>query len=221
MSMYKSSLFLLLITLLSSNLFAQRPGTPIPIRDLNTSGSTNEDGDGNLLLGVRSFYIYHLSATNSGTGTQFFISKKLGSWSTGIAYGNYDMPISGATDPDGTTARTGTGEKNFQVMDLMLKYHLWFAQSAWVGLGFGFYDFTSGYLHFTDSSVDKYINLNQSADTKTLFAAYFGFGFRVPLVEKKVYFNPQVLVPYALNDTSFLGVRVNFGISTSMNFQIF
>ena len=220
--MYKNGLYLLLITLLSGNLFAQRPGTPIPIRDLNTSGaSTNSDGEGNLLLGVRSFYIYHLSATNSGNGTQFFISKKLGSWSTGIAYGNYDMPISSATDPDGSTNRQGTGEKSFQVMDLMLKYHLWFAQNAWVGIGFGFYNFSSGYLHFTDSSVNKYINLNQSADTKTLFTGYFGFGFRVPLVDKKVYFNPQVLVPYALNDANFLGVRVNFGISTSMNFQLF
>lgn len=219
MSMYKSGLFLLLITLLSGNLFAQRPGTPIPIRDLNTSGSTEDDSDGNLLLGVRSYYIYHLNATNAGNGTQFFISKKLGSWSTGIAYGNYEMPISGATD--GSTARTGTGEKEFNVMDLMLKYHLWFAQNAWVGLGFGFYDFSAGYLHYTDSSNNLYFNLSASADTKTLFAAYFGFGFRVPLVDKKVYFNPQVLVPYALNDTSFLGVRVNFGISTSMNFQLF
>ena len=219
MSMYKSGLFLLLISLLSGNLFAQRPGTPIPIRDLNTSGNADEDSDGNLLLGVRSFYIYHLNAKNAGSGTQFFISKKLGSWSTGIAYGNYEMPISSATD--GSTARTGTGEKEFNVMDLMLKYHLWFAQNAWVGIGFGFYDFSAGYLHYTDSSNNLYFNLSASADTKTLFAGYFGFGFRVPLVDKKVYFNPQVLVPYALNDTSFLGVRVNFGISTSMNFQLF
>ena len=92
---------------------------------------------------------------------------------------------------------------------------------AWVGLGFGFYDFSSGYLHYTDSSNNLYFNLSASADTKTLFAGYFGFGFRVPLVDNKVYFNPQVIVPYALNDTSFLGVRVNFGISTSMNFRLF
>ena len=48
--MYKSGLYLLLITLLSGNLFAQRPGTPIPIRDLNTSGaSANSDSEDNLL----------------------------------------------------------------------------------------------------------------------------------------------------------------------------
>lgn len=209
----------ILLLIQGGSIFAQRPGSPIPIRDLNTGTQSSDDTDGNLLIGVRSFYIYHLSATNSGQGTQFFLSKKIGSWSTGIAYGNYEMPISSATN--GTTSQSGTGEKEFQVMDLLLKYHLWFADNAWVGLGFGFYDFSGGYLHYNDGTNDLFFNLSADADIKTLFAAYFGFGFRVPLVENKVYFNPQVLVPYALNQADFLGVRVNFGVSTALNFTIF
>ena len=94
------------------------------------------------------------------------------------------MPISSASD--GTSNQTGTGEKEFNVMDLMLKYHLWFAQNAWVGLGFGFYDFSSGYLHYNESSTDKFFNLSQAADTKTLFAAYFGFGFQYLLLIKSL-----------------------------------
>lgn len=187
--------------------------------------------DSFLAVGIRSSFDYHFQPKKAAISCLWIFGEIYGKhWGVELGLGRIDEPNGTYSDRFGTKY-TGDGFNKYFMVDLMGKYYWWFSpRNWWVGAGLSYYNFTSGYMIFANSTVTAATD-NPAAPTTAYHSyvdvydgnkvyAQIGTGVRIALNAERLHFTPDIRFMYPLTEDDDNGIVMRLNAALTYDFPL-